>query len=130
MNKELEAIEIFGNADQPSRSGSFISPETFIECLKNSAPVPVTVKGEIVGHIVMKDSTSSEVEKCTADSVDDSKSFYTKNDIIEEIEDIRKETRAHIKSFESAFGDIFSMLFLLRYIDADIDKRISKFKKE
>ncbi len=78
----------------------------------------------------MKDSTSSEVEKCTADSVDDYKSFYTKNDIIEEIEDIRKETRAHIKSFESAFGDIFSMLFLLKYIDADIDKRISKFKKE
>ena len=57
-----------------------------------------------------------------------SEPLYTKDDMIKEIEDIRKETRAYIKSFESAFGDPFSMLYLLRYIDEDIDNRISKLK--
>ena len=58
-----KSIEIFGNSDLPSRSGTFISADTFKECLKKSAPIPVTVNGEEVGKIVMREATVEENEE-------------------------------------------------------------------
>lgn len=101
MNKEPEAIEIFGNADQPSRSGSFISPETFIKCLKDSAPVPVpvTVKGEEIGHIVvMRNATAEENEGINNYIKSISEPLYTKNDMIERLEKVKEEMHNMLES--------------------------------
>jgi uncharacterized membrane-anchored protein YjiN (DUF445 family) len=120
------SIEIFGNSDQPSRSGSFISAETFKKCLEKSAPVPITVNGEEIGKIVMREATLEERESIANYINSISEPLYTRDDMIKRLEKIRREIDdcEHFK-YE---GDYWSItVWDVRNI---IDKNIAEIKGE
>ena len=93
-----KSIEIFGNSDLPSRSGTFVSAETFKKCLERDAPILVTVNGEEVGQIVMRDATAKENESINNYIKSISEPLYTKNDMIERLEKVKEEMHDMLES--------------------------------
>lgn len=117
-----KSIEIFGNSDLPSRSGTFVSAETFKECLKKDSPILITVDGEEVGHIVMRNATAEENEGVNNYIKSISEPLYTRDDMIKEIEEIKAEIDEFM--IISFFDDDE-----INYIRHCFDQHISKFKK-
>ena len=115
-----KSIEIFGNSDLPSRSGTFVSAETFKECLKKDSPILITVDGEEVGHIVMRNATAEENEGVNNYIKSISEPLYTRDEIIKAMEKIRTE------GFDNHINNNSDPL----YTKNDMIKRLEKVKEE